>query len=337
MKKFFAVTCLGVVGSVGLAGALQDVPTKSASLNGATVTGLGVCGFTSDDATCWNMDGNLDPGLSSRIKQDVISSNQELTLKFGHKNRFLAFETSGQVNVGFRAPYNSYGGQWNRQLPDQSSLQLLGVSNDDARDPILLDASFSGVEGPPPLRLQPKTGATATDGTNKLTIGEIRFVKPTPKPANSGPGNNLGYVNYGYNNFGYNGDPNNVSPCNWRVDVGYQGSVYQNPRFSAFGRDGAEILYVDAKGVPVSAVTYLSDQPLTPPYMQNGTSNAKLPKRHYFQALLRPSGPTVTGAFTFLSNVDPNEVKYFEVKTTTTVKKVIGPFPLAPKDAAGTR
>ncbi len=311
---------MAIFGVGGLAAAIQEAPVKEISFPNASVRGLGVCQFTTDTATCWKMDGTIDSVMADRIKAQATTNNQSLNLRFGRRNCFLAVESQGAVSLQVHPPASSQG-SWYGQSARAQQFQLIGIDADDRKGDVFLDATFSGLDGPPALKIDLKQGASATDGTNTLTIGDIKFVKPDPKaPLDPNPR----YIN------GFGG-PRGVATneSTWRIDVEYKGSVYvPSAQYAAFDKDGAPILYVDTKGNPVSAVTYLSEQPLTP-YWMNTPRDPNAPKSRYLQASIAQSNQ-VAGAFTLRSNIDPSKIKYLTAKVSRTETKVIGPFPLEP-------
>ncbi len=290
--------------------------------NGLKVEGLGVCSIEPSNVDCWDMDGVHDASLSEQIRGYYMGSSNEVSFRVGKKNRYLVYRKSYNANIQAQSPDGQYmnsseiygsGGptvSWSRINPDTAS-----------KDASIL-FSINGLPGPKPVTVPFEKGKKGTFEGTELEIGEYKPFKPAPGEQQQQP-----YY------------PMIANAKQWSIFVGFAPSDQQNSlSYGLLGKDGKPVAYVDRDGEPVSAVKFLSETPpgfngyyngYNPGY-DFGPGGRNTPPK-YAAAVVTSNGPSVQGAFTLRTNVNPSRIGALTVSATHQMRVLVKGFPLDPK------
>jgi len=277
--------------------------------NGQVIEGLGGCSYTTDQVSCYDMDGKPSRPLSDRVTSALTSSNSELYFRFGRKNRLLlfreisnpyGFQVSGENSNSFQQ-MGSFGAPdnlaWGRYIaePNEKTASLV----------------FS--EYLPSLRATPDlafgVGATSTVQGVRYEIGHWEKTK-------------LGGSRQAQM---YMGDSSSASLWNVTVVIG-EGNMVSSPNFLAFDKAGREIQYVDQKGDPVPSAKVLEEQRQNPNEIYNSGA-----VRKYVQAVFNLNGGQAIGnAHTAITNVNPDRIGSLQLMIPQFRRILLKGFPLDP-------
>jgi hypothetical protein len=239
-----------------------------------------------------------------------------VTFRFGKKNR---------VVVMLSPP----DGSGNFELPEQSGINTLYWGSDDK-----LRVSGVRVEAnsedktvgliasiptkPVNAKLALKTGEKADVDGVVFEVGSIKTSKP--------PENRNMYDGYGM--------PQPAVGSYWSVILAAKpgDSQYYNLTFGAFDQDLKPIRYVDLKGNPISAVTFLDlgGRPDNGYPGPTGPGAAKKEKPRCAMAQVFPS-TVVAGAQALTMNVNPEKVAYLVITKQKQKRILFKDIPLDPK------
>jgi hypothetical protein len=306
--------------------------TYSAS-DGSTVQGVGVCSFTAENVSCWNMDGAPAPDLGDRIRSYYVATyGNELSFAFGKKNRLLVLERSNsQTGANLSNPDGGYAptGQINQNGNGPYLFWAREGFDKGAKQGSII-ASIYGLPGPKPVVVPFAEGSKATFEDVAVVLGGYKEITNEPGNMNNGfPGG-----------FGGGGIIDGMRPAGasktaaqkpkaWLIFLSVENSANAMGQLSyvALGKDGKQINYVDRQGNPVSDVTFLKETAgkNPSPYMpapQNGK---------YLTANLQSYGPSAGTAWSLQSNINPAKIGSLKVSMGHQVRVLITGFPLEPK------
>lgn len=287
--------------------------------NGVQVEVLCVCEVTPTQVTAWDGDGNPAPQYVRQVQSLVMGSN-DVSFRFGQKNRYVLVRTSS-TSGSFANSSGNYVQTINSGYvmgrPSTSLVRLTGEPTDSTSELI------ATVQLPPsaPIDIPFSVGQHwAGDGLE----AEVDSVLRVKGLATSAP-------TYYDNNF--YGRPNAAktpkSKYGWRIVMTFKMGADVQPYFGLTPLDEKKepIRYVDADGNPVSSGKYLSSQkPVTEPNPYGSQVSDK-----YMPARFERNGPSDQIAFSFVSNVDPQKIKFLRATFTRQLRVQITGIPLDPK------
>jgi hypothetical protein len=279
---------------------------------GAKIEGVGACSITPEKITCWDMNGAPAPEFAERIRSYYLGQPQEVSFKFGKKNRYLLVRTSGTASLyieGVVQADRTSSNQLNYASNGEPVLHWLGAAVESDRDKAAVRVVLNNLPGPAPVDLPFRPGTKANYDGVTLEVASWAKAKKEQQPT--------------YNPYG--GLPPNSEL--WQIVFG---SSTQNHPFSymPIGKDGKPIQYVDLKGMPVSGVKYLEENPNS----NRGYAPGQLQTNSKYRvAYFQPSGAAADGAFTMLSNIDPSQIASIKLSSVRSKTIQIEGFPLDPK------
>jgi hypothetical protein len=285
--------------------------------NGVNVEGLGVCSITPDTVDCWNMDGVHDPGLTDRIRGFYTGGyNNEVSLKFGKKNRFLVVQTHPNQGLQLMSRAGGYLNMAGNQGSMDGNFEWVRVEPEPTETSASIIAILSNLPGDPPVDVPFVKGQKQMVGNVELEIGAYQ-----PWTGNS-------YPNFVYNG-AYDG-PQQQTQKQWAIAVGSSDAMQFSASFTALDRRGRTINFVDKNGKIITGLQYLEEQQKHPrpgfgpgiypgPYPMNGTANVQF------------MGGNIGGAFSLVTNIEPSQIGSLRVTTNRQLRVLIKGFPMDPK------
>ena len=202
---------------------------------------LGACSISEEAIACWNPDGDPAHDLEEKVKAYyLVNGDADLRLKYGRKNRFVAFQqpnnrgesaaTLGNVRLSGEQLVNVVGQIAPSNSGDAPMIAwyLVDVEPSETRTPITFDINAKFGTSSIPLKI----GSEASVGPIKV---KIEGIKPGPERKQAwGPAHNKGQKT-------------------WTVSLNLEGTIsgkYPDLAGSLIDSSGQPIWSVTANGVP---------------------------------------------------------------------------------------
>ncbi len=203
---------------------------------------MGACTIGQDTVSCWDPEGKLDADLSEKVKAYyIVQSSTEIRMKFGRKNRMIAFREPSR-NYGGDVTISSVKGEGNQNMNSAGQLPNYGAN----REPVLTwyeidtDPSQTQTSVGFDISVRMGSGLLPVKEGAEISVGPLK-VKVTG--IKRGPDRKQ---NWGANP--------NVSQKTWTITVTVTGSVAGKiPNMYLYGVDdhGMQVSRVDAGGAPI--------------------------------------------------------------------------------------
>lgn len=282
---------------------------------------LGVANISPDSVVCWDPSGAVSADLTKKV-EDLLRSRmqQELQFRFGKKNRYIIIETDRNTsNVTWRAEGDDYLQNVYYSGSPADKLSLFRLSKDPKATATALWATFTSQNANKAMIAVEKGKKSEANGI----LMEYSNSSVTDTPLTSR----------------YSGQ-RIIGKC-WKMIFKAEPikkedskSAVTDPSFPYYnmvaeGADGKAILYVDMKGNPVSAETYLLD-----PDQEGRYDNSGMPiktKPHKYTRAAVTAGMTVSGAMSIYTNINPSVIKNLTYTWNTSKTVKFDELPLDPK------
>lgn len=289
--------------------ALSTTVEGAYSKDGFEIKGLGVCAISEGDVVAWDMKGAPDAKLADRIKTVLQLSRSDLSFRFGVKNRWLVVGGSDSGYVGYQtAGRVSVSPETMGRRGGDGRFDLLRVEVPPSEKEIALTLSLSGIPGPEPAVVKFKEGEEVKYAGYQLKFGPTQGKELPKSKAEAFSSDRKGKV--------------------WSIVVGigsspdsYLGGLYMQ----ALDEQMQPILYVDSGGSPVSPIKVLSDSGPSIGTSYNGSPNSS-----YRSASVQLSGPTLPGAASLYTTINPSKIRYLRLYQTRQEIVTITGFPADP-------
>jgi hypothetical protein len=315
---------LGVVTAVAAVAVQRDVALQATvdrryeGADGKVVEGLGACSITTDDVSCWNMDGVVDKALAERVKAFLLSSSNDIQFAFGRKNRWLVVRQSPSSGGNFELPRRGYVQSFQLSYRgNESSENIVRVIAEPGETQTALIASMYLQNNDKPAEIPFKAGSVSTVKNMRIEIGTWK--EAAKRPQTPFDGSRVMQMQ----------DSRLLSGRNWAVPIG-QTTVDQSARvgvtFTPLDSLGRVIAYVDKNGKPASGVRVLESTDPTQPDPYGRVSSKK-----YVPAVFGAQGQQLTDAAMYGTNIDPRQIASLRVGFGSLPFRVqINGFPLDP-------
>jgi hypothetical protein len=310
----------------------DSAPKRSFSFLGSHgVEALGACRIDVQSASCWNMDGKPDVGLTDQVTKGLKGPYGSRVLTYRDAKVFAVARASPDLDFTMRGQAKAgRNHSWSLGYGDSGKLMTIyGIEQADNPanlGELPLNAVISHVPTEYSLSLYPKVGERISAEGSSLTLGNVRAILAGELKQDEP------YLTL------YDRDQFVLYPREqfWRYTFAWTGPLFGwGCDWVALDLNGKPIQGVDLKGQPAS-IDLVTKESL--PYGKEGVVGAVMPKapgqRDHFPARFRQWYYTfVNGAYTVVSNVDPRVISKIQVRPTRTVQGKLGPFPLAPSSS----
>lgn len=317
MRYMVAVAAAGA----GLAYVVQSPQKIDVTVNrvfegeGIRIEGLGGCAIDAKDVSCWDMQGEPALELTDRIRSHYISNTSEVQLRFGRPNRLLVLRRSpASASVGYQTEEGQYlSSSQIYGSNGEPTLEWVRYVPEDGRKTFGIVVQLHSLPKPKQAEVKFRRGEVGRIEDVRIEVGAYREEKPGNVATRGGM---------------YPMMPN-WGGRQWSVVIGALSDSGDTPNlgYQILDTSGRPIRFVDKKGVPVSDVKYLEETRGQPMYAPN-------PDAKFSQAVFSSGGPTVQGAFTAYTNVDPRRIGALRVFLQRQMRVKIEGFPLVPRAGA---
>lgn len=271
---------------------------------------LGVAEITTTSVAAWNMDGKPDSGLADQVKAVALGGYNDVSFKFGKKNRILVVRSKGNNYPSFMQGPNRYVNGWQSSSDGNGNVQYLRITAEPTESTVDI---FASLEAPTPAPIEVKfvMNQPVKGAWGEFEVNSYKETKPQPNT-------------YPY----FNGFHSGVATAPgkpvrwWNIVIStrnlQEGLLVGN--VEAYDGRGDLIRYVDQKNRIVTSAEWVAS-------LTNSSSESS----KFLRSNITRNGYGDPIASTITTNIDPKQIKSLKIYASKQIRVKFAGIPLDPK------